>query len=605
MADRNITGYRIFHGFLAGYINLLKHRDYVNRINVFPVADGDTGSNMVATLGTIIRRLRASRSAGGTLKQMADVSLSAARGNSGMILSQYINGLAAGAGGQGIISPRDFGQAAWEAVDAAYKAMDTPAEGTILTVLRTWAETVRRESREGETLAVSLSRGLAAAREELAATTGKLAVLKENRVTDAGAWGFVSFLEGMESMDRTGPVPLTVRRKLELLNPVPEMNLQESAGGGSLHGGDLRYRYCTEVLLEEPTAEPEKIKEELRNLGDSLIVGRGDRMLRVHIHTQDPAGVVFRMRRYGRLAEQKVDDMIRQEQTVHSRKGEIAVLTDSIADIPLELRDRYQIHMIPLNLIWDDESFLDRVTISPEEFYRMQAVKKSFPGSSVPEIPRVQGVYRFLLEHYRGILVLPVGKALSGTWQVMKKAAEETDPRGDRIRVLDTRLNSAALGLLVLNTGRKALEGAGLEDLEAFARDCVSRLQIFVSVATFRYMVRGGRVSPLKGLAATLLRMKPIVSLDSRGKGRIFQKAFTQKGLNRKIAGIIRQARDSGGIREYAVVHAAAPEKAARFARDIREITGRDPAFITDISPIVGMHSGRGAVALGILKEQA
>jgi len=601
MAEAVMNGCQIYHGFLSGYMNIAGHREHMNRINVFPVPDGDTGSNMIRTFRAIVKDLESSRSAGKVLEHIADLSLEGARGNSGIILSQYLNGLAGRAGRIPLFTSRDFGQAVRDSVEDAYRAMENPMEGTILTVIRAWAETIYTESLRRIPMNELLSRGFAAARSALEKTTDQLQVLKENRVVDAGAWGFVSFLEGIEKLNRDGPVPLSVRKSLEEPADTAESAHETEP---AVHTGpqDLRFRYCTEVLLEKNTAGPDKIRRKLRPLGDSLIVGQGRNRLRVHIHCNQPDEVVRLLRRYGRVVQQKADDMVRQEQVVNRRIARIAVLTDSIADIPREILDRYQIHVLNLKLTWEDEEFLDRLTLTPEEFYRQQAVRSSFPGSSVPGRSRVDSVFQYLMEHYDGLIALPVGKALSGTWQQMQLAAEPWNREGKRIEVIDTCLDSAAQGLLAAEVARAAAEGRGLDELKQLAETLKKRVKIYVTVSTFKYMVKGGRVSPLKGFLATLLNLKPIVSLDEQGRGIAFDKAFSRKGLMKKTAALMKETVERNGIVRYAVVHAAAPEKAAEFAALAEAVTGKKPDYITAISPIVGMHSGKGAVAVGILE---
>jgi DegV family protein with EDD domain len=411
----------------------------------------------------------------------------------------------------------------------------------------------------------------------------------------------VSFLEGFEDLQNNGPVPLSVRKHLDNVEPpVSGLHVQSR----HRHATEaLEYRYCTEILLDNVNATADQVKTRLREMGDSLIVAQGKSRIRIHIHTNSPADVVQKSRRFGQVSQQKVDDMLRQEQAINDPKGKIAVLTDSIADIPGNILDLYQIHVLNLNLIWSDEEFLDRLTITPSVFYRQQLIRNDFPGSSVPDGNRVDGLYQFLLENYEGVIVLPVAKSLSGTWQQMVLSADIYNKDRKRIHVVDTCLNSAAQGLLVVEIAKAASSGTGLVQLVSLAESLKTRIKIYVSVSTFKYMVRGGRVSPLKGFAAALLNLKPIVSLDEQGKGIAFEKAFSRKGLMRKISMIIDRTQKNSGIERYVIVHASAMDGARQFTDVVKGITGTDPDYITDISPIVGMHSGRGAVAIGLIEE--
>jgi len=197
-------------------------------------------------------------------------------------------------------------------------------------------------------------------------------------------------------------------------------------------------------------------------------------------------------------------------------------------------------------------------------------------------------------------VALPVSSGVSGTWQAMVKAAEPMRQAGFRIAVVDTLQNSAAQGLLVLEAAKAAARGESFENIVRLAETERKRVKIYVSVDDFKYMVRGGRVSRFAGIAATLLRLKPIITLDEKGRGARFDKAFSQKSLSRKIAGIVRRTREERGLRSYAVVHAGAPDRAAEFAAMLEEATGMSCEYVMEISPVVGMNAGIGSVAVAV-----
>ena len=594
-----INGYHLYHSFLAGYISVLEKKAEMNRINVFPVADGDTGNNITRTIRSVLMGVSSRKSVDSMLREFAEKSLEGARGNSGMILSQFITGFYRNGKGRSSLSLQEFGDGIREAVDYAYTALEEPQEGTILTVLRVWANAVYERSLKESSFSKVMTHGLEVAKSALRKTTEQLIILRENHVVDAGALGFVSFLEGVEKFHRKGPVSWKMRRSLKHESMEITRSHRENE---SILSGDMTFRYCTELLLENPDVQAGDLRNSLKSYGDSLIVGEGGNRIRVHIHTDDPPGLTSYLNRLGTIVQQKVDDMVRQEQVVNSRKGSVAIVTDSIADIPLFLQDELHIHRIPLSIIWGEEEYLDRLTISPEEFYRQQQFRADFPSSSLPDLQRIDALYSYLAEHYEHILVLPVASALSGTYQQMLKGAEPYNRDETRIKVVDTRLNSAAQGLLVAEVARKAMTGASVEILSTLAENLRERVKIYVSLSTFKFMVKGGRVSPLKGFIASVLNLKPIVTLDAQGRGKAMDKAFSRQGLLKKISLLLKETQREKGIEKYCVVHALSSDKAEEFARIVQNITEKEPEFITSISPIVGMHSGKGAVAIGVIE---
>lgn len=588
-----INGLALYDCFVSGYESVLEHRNRINDINVFPVADGDTGNNMASTLYSITQIPEVPRSASRALAVIADRALSGARGNSGIIIAQFLNGLAESCADREWLSARDVGAALRNASASAYRAMENPREGTLITVLRVWSEEMDRLALVARDMRRIFSEALRAARGALERTTDQLDALRNANVVDAGASGFVAFLEGIARMLATGSRP-------RVRAPAREEGEAECAHDIPAAAGDIPFAYCAEALLVRDGAAPTvTIRAALAPLGDSLIVSEGRERTKVHLHTNEPARAFFLLRAYGRIVEQKVDDMRLQFAAVHRPLSRVAIVTDSIADIPRELLDRHQIHVVPMTILWGDDSYLDRLTIAPETLYPYLDGRAEYPSTSLPDQRRVEQVFSWLSAHYDSIIAIAVGKALSGCYQVMERAASKLREGGYPVSVVDSRLNSAAQGLAVLSAAEDAERGLDRDEILERLEGTISRARILVSVATFRYMVRGGRVSALKGFVAAVVNLKPIVSLDRAGRGIAFAASFSQRGSMKRILSHVRRNRAS--VSRYAVVHALAPGLAAEYAREIADILGRDPEYVMEISPAVGIHAGKGAVAVAYL----
>ncbi|MBN2811989.1 MAG: DegV family EDD domain-containing protein [Spirochaetales bacterium] len=588
---RSINGTVVYNSFLSGYEKLAAERVHLDAINVFPVPDGDTGSNMVSTLYTAIREPPSSHSLSGTLGQIADRALSGARGNSGIILAQFLNGLAEACPDEAAMSTIEFAEALKKAAAGTRNAVENPREGTLITLLDVWTGEMYRLSHAIGDFKDLFLGSMERAREALAETRDMLEELRSARVVDAGASGFVSFLEGIALMIASGVVPS---------RPEAEPMAFESTGDEHVVSPEnIAHRYCTEALIRRPAggeAFPEHLHEALKEMGDSLIISNGRERTRIHIHTNDPSALFLTLRGYGKIEEQKVDDMKHQYNCVHRPVSRIAVVTDSIADIPGDLADQYQIHVIPQKIRWGEDEYLDRVTITSRTMLPYLDASPDYPGSSAPDPARVNQVFSWLSSHYDSVIAVPVAKAQSATWQVMSSAAREFKKKGFTIDVVDSRLNSAAQGLAVLSAARDAAEGIPHDEILKRLEKTIENAKIYVSVATFKYMVRGGRVSALKGLIAALTRLKPVVSLDAAGKGVAWGASFSADGSAAKI---LKEAKTSkSGIRRWDVVHAAAPERAADMAEKMSSVLGTEPEYVMEISPIVALHAGIGAVAV-------
>jgi uncharacterized protein len=589
-----INGKRIYYAFLAGTREVMQQRRHLNEINVFPVADGDTGNNLASTLNHILNSVEPAGGIDETMHSIADASLAGARGNSGIILAQFINGVASEVKQHRSMNTQSFGQTLVRSVPYAYGSMAEPVEGTMLTVIKAWAEAFHEAGKKSSDFTDVLAKSLEQAQEALMKTPEKLDILKKSKVVDSGAQGFVSFLEGIVKLIQSGNVRYFLGQEPTAAVALPAEKMTQE---------ETTYRYCTEGMIAGNNIDRELIKQMLQHKGDSVIVAGNDSMCKFHLHTDNPEQIFYELRAHGAITEQKVDDMKRQQDALFRRKNRVALIADSIADLPAEIMDEYQIYRIPLQVLVDGSPYLDQTTITTKMLFQMIEQSAEYPTSSQPTIQRVRENLEFLVEQYDEILMLSVSAQNSGTWQVFKQAALESRRDGKEITVIDTKKNSGAEGLLVMKAAEAISEGKTLDEVAALVEEWIPLTHIFVSLATFEYMVKGGRVSPMKGKLAKWLNLKPIVSLDETGKGVAFDKAFSRKANTKKIMQIVGKMNQDRAIERYCVVHAEAPDKAAEYAGLLEKIIGKPPAFITEISPIVALNAGRGAVAVAFVQS--
>ncbi len=314
-----IEGKMLRDMFVSGANNLQNHKDLVDKLNVFPVPDGDTGTNMSLTISYAMKELAKVENDNITEigKSLSKGSLMGARGNSGVILSQIIRGFSKSIEGKEQISTEDLAKAFKNGSDIAYKAVIKPIEGTILTVVRESGEYAIKASKKEKDLLKFLEMVIAEANNSLERTPELLKSLKEAGVVDSGGKGLVLIYEGMYEALKGNPI------KAKDLN---DSNVSEiKQAGTSINTEDIKFCYCTEFILESNSISDTEIRDIMLKYGDSLAVVGDEGIIKVHVHTNDPGLVLQDALKYGQLVTIKIENMkLQHENTLVDNINEIA-----------------------------------------------------------------------------------------------------------------------------------------------------------------------------------------------------------------------------------------------------------------------------------------
>ena len=327
--NKLITGALFKRMVLHGAAAITAQKQAINDLNVFPVPDGDTGTNMSMTIGTAVTELRKSEPA--TVEKAASVTASAllrgARGNSGVILSLLFRGLSKGLKGMESADAASFAAAMQEGVSAAYKAVMKPAEGTVLTVSRLAAKRAVDTVAEGETdIETVLEEALKEGWDALAQTTDMNPVLKKAGVVDAGGKGYLLILEGMLAELRGKPMPEVSENG----------QAQEKADFAALSEEDITFTFDTVFIVRKTVDKPlEPFRAYLNSIGDSLVIGEDDDAFKVHVHTDIPGAALTEAQKYGTLELAKIENMRTQAEDLAA--GRQAQSTDDLEAVEAEL----------------------------------------------------------------------------------------------------------------------------------------------------------------------------------------------------------------------------------------------------------------------------
>mgnify|MGYP002639260936 CR=1 FL=1 len=592
-----LNGKRFYYSFLAGAQRIFEHQKAINKINVFPVQDGDTGTNIASTMRSIIDTYIPTTNLKETADAIADAALVGARGNSGIIFAQFIYGFSDRIDEKrDDITVEDFSNALKNAVLYSYESISNPVEGTMITVMREWAESVDKLKDKVHDFNELIFQSLVSAKRSLEETPKKLEVLAKAKVVDAGGKAFVHFLEGMTDFFRHGEI----RSILKARNVVKVINVNES-----ISHEEVNFRYCTECLLVMEEAKGnlrDILKNQLDSYGDSLVIAGSPKKLRMHIHTDNPAKVFTYLEPYGNITFQKVDDMVMQKEIVNHPKLKMGIITDSACDLPTSYIDKYQIQVVPLKIHFGEQFFLDGLTMSPLELYKKLDSSKIYPSSAQPSYHDFLNKYDYLSTHFDEILGIHISKNMSGVWSNSNKAGTTiAQQQGKDISVVNSKRLASGQGLIVLRSAMAAEEGMNKQEILENMDDWIQKTRSFVSVKTLKYMVRSGRVSPISGAIGKLLNLKPLVTVNDEGRTEVFGKPLTEKGSINLVMKEIRKLISENEIWGYAISHANNEDTANYYANEVEKLCGLKPVYINHAPPALALNAGPGVVALSIM----
>lgn len=591
MVLNELNAASLYAAIMQACYAVVAQRDNLNAINLFPVADGDTGDNMAATATAIIRYATIKPSIAETLQSIADAGIMGARGNSGMIFSQFFNGLLEKAPNSEHLNTQSFATILNYAAASVRAAILHPVEGTMLTMIETWARRVDALSVQYPCFNQLLLHTHLEIEQALQKTAHTIEVLEQANVVDAGALGFYHFIEAFTGqLDNPRPLP-------ESIDEVLYCDAHEHEHELPAADEPPTYRYCTEAILTANDLDKHALAELLEQHGDCVVLTANQRMCRFHLHTSTPWQVFSTVKTHGKIEQPKVDDMLRQFEVLHRRKNSIALVVDSGADIPQSFIDAHQLHVIPINVFIDGHHLLDRFCVDNTSLYNSLADMKTYPTTSFPALTLIESKFRQLASQYEHVLVLSIAKALSGTHDAFVTAASVYD----NVHVINTKQTAGGHGLLACHAAKLIADNQDIDTIVSSICDKVAKTSSFVAVEQFDSLIRSGRVGKLTGRIAQFSGIKPILGFDAEGKGFVYDKAFSSAKALTKMVHVIEGLAQSSAIESYCIFHAGVPEKAQQFAALTTEAFNHAPDFIECVSPGIGLHAGQGCVAIAVM----
>ena len=591
-----VNGHLLYRGISSGIKNLLEYQDKLDEINVFPVPDGDTGTNMCFTLMPILEaecQKSISDRADRTLKIIADTALDSARGNSGTIIAQWFHGLSKSAVEKETLDIKDIALAFRQGYSSAKNSLLNPQEGTIITVMRALAEKAQDlAADECTNYNEFLYNCYTASEESLQETKKILKILKKTDVVDAGALGLVLILQGILHIIQKGSKIQTTH--LDISYEHSKIEALKKDIDFTIHN-----KFCTECIIRsESGIDKKELKLAVKDFGDSMVVAGSDNRIKIHIHTNEPASFFQSCEKFGTIHDRKADDMTKQEQATHHEDDgtDVAILADSGADIPNEyIKD---VHIVPLRYSFGTEQHLDKLTQSTQEFYNSMNTNQYHPKTSQATPRDFKKTYNFVASHHNSIISIQISQQVSGTYASAINASKAIN---SQISIVDSCSVSVGQGLLAMYAVDLKSQGTPYKEIVKKIENIKNQTEVFVAINNLDYIVRGGRLPSIVQKLTNLFNIRPILGTTNEGKIKLDSFLLGQSQMVKKFSNKINTKIKSKLYYRLLVAHSDCKDDAKELLSNITsKNTNILSSYIVEMGCALGVHAGPGSLVVGL-----
>ena len=548
--------------------------DLLDSINVFPVADGDTGRNLKISLSPL-REPAAERER--TIHRL----LLNARGNSGNIAARFFAGFLTAS------SVRELPAAARLGREQAWQAVHDPKQGTMLTMFDALSEAL-----EASTSTEEQYPGIIARLEQAVRSTPEfLPKLKEAGVVDSGALGMYIFFEGFFK-SLAGDT-----RSFPLITSIFSDQLR-IASSFAIDGED---GYCVDITLDAGP-EHDRAMQALAGIGESLVVIPGEDYVKVHLHTADTTAVRKRLEAMGEIIRWADDDLGEQVRSFRTsgRRQAIHVMTDAAGSVT---RDDAQLLGLTLldSYVTLEDLAAPETCVRPADVYVSMRRGARASTSQASEFERHE-LYRSVTSRHARVLYLCVGSAYTGNFGVASRWKEDNDPEG-HFTVIDTGAASGRLGAIAIATARFSSQSDSPEAVIDFARRAIERCREYIFIDNLKFLAAGGRISKTKAFFGNMLNMRPIVTPTYEGVTR----AGVAKNFGDQFAFALARLAEEAGPKPFILLQYTDNRELVE-EQVLPEIASRYPGADIQLRPLsltTGVHVGPGTWSLAFLPETA
>ena len=591
-----LDGQRLYNAITIGIHNLIAHQKTLDEINVFPVPDGDTGTNMVFTLMPVITEYKDHpfTRADETMSLIANTALESARGNSGTIIAQFYYGLQKSFNGLETINVTQFAAGLQQGYESAIESLIKPEEGTIITVMRDVANKAREVAEEGCEDYVSLVKSIFKEAEiSLKATKTILKILRKSDVVDSGALGYVLLIQGVLNALEQGHGGRVQTTHLDI-----SYELEKIEGLHRDVDFTIENKFCTECVVRGENINRLELKSKIKDFGDSMVIAGSTQRVKIHIHTNEPAKLFKMCNVYGTVVDRKVDDMTKQEKSIHQHgASSIAIITDSGADLPEDYLKETQI--VPVKYSFGRQQHIDKVTQTVKEFYEQMETDPNHPKTSQPTSRDFIKMYNFVSSHYINIISIHLAKKLSGTYQSAIHGAENA--KAKNIKIIDSCSASVGLGLLTMYAIDLKQAGKTFDQIIKGIENKKKKTNMFLLLHDLTYAVKGGRLPSKVKTIANLLRLTPILTANNSGKLKASGVLFGRTNIVSKFSRYLDKKINPNVNYRMLIAHANCVNKGKNLENILLgKFSNIKSNYLLELGGGLGTHAGPGALVVGL-----
>jgi DegV family protein with EDD domain len=592
----DINGDIFANALRSGIYKVIKSQENLNLINVFPVADADTGTNLCLSLGPLINIIESKENhhLSTLLSELADKLLDNSRGNSGSIIAQFFQGISECSANKSKMSPIDFSKSINLGSKYANDALSKPIEGTIITVISVFAKAMSDEIKKNpDNDFHSIYRAvLPLVKIAVTDTKNQMDVLKKANVVDAGAKGFYLLIKGFIN-----------HITLNEIEPKPEVSLNSYIETDNLFNeasSQTGFQYCTECIINGKNIDRRKLRESLSEHGDSIVIAGTKQKAKIHIHTDQPNTIFEVVKHYGKITSEKADDMHLQHKITKKDASKFAVITDSAADIHDEDIEKLDIHIVPIRIQFGEKGYLDKVSITPNEFFEELNTNPIHPTTSQPSMGDLRRQYQYLASHFEDVISINVTNKLSGTYDAAKLASKKITASG-KIHVFNSLNASLGQGQIAVAAAQCAKAGMNILETLTALKKIRTNTKTYAIISNLKYAVRGGRVPNSIKFIAEKLRLTPILQTTPDGNLKTKNFLFGRTGILRKFSKFISKHHNKDKKITISIGHACTLENAKLLKSYLMlDLPKTTECKITEIGSAIGVHGGPGAIVVGI-----